>query len=311
MLLPDHRIKQRHLRCLVEVVRLGRLAEAAGAMGITPSAASKTLRELEETVGVRLVERSRRGIVPTAAGEILCRHAAASLTALQRGIELVALEHGAAQRRVRVGILPNFAARVMPEAVRRFKQTTPQIPVQVLSGTNPVLLNQLRSGEIDFVLGRLAEPDTMMGLSFERLYPERFAIVCHPDHPLLASAPPAERGTTDFPVILPPYGTVIRPEIDRFLIGRGRTDFSNVIETIVPDFARSYVRLGEALWVAPLGVVADDLAAGHLAELPIDMSTTSGPVGITTRGEQGLGAEAQALIARVREVSVQEARRVG
>lgn len=305
-LFPDDRIKQRHLRCLVEVVRLGRLAAAAEAMSVTPSAASKTLRELEEIVGVKLVERSRRGLAPTAAGDILYRHASASLTALQRGVELVALGHGAAQPRILVGVLPNFAVQVMPEAIRRFKQTMPQVPVRVMTGTNQSLLNQLRAGELDFVLGRLAAPDEMMALYFERLYLERFAIVCRPDHPLLAPGVLEAGNATDFPVILPPYGTVIRPEIDRFLIGRGLTSFSDVIETMVPEFARKYVLLGDALWVVPQGVVADDLGSGLLSELPIDMSTTGGPVGISTRAEAGLSDEVRALIALVRAVSAQE-----
>ena len=306
-LFPDERIKQRHLRCLVEVVRLGRLADAAEAMNVTPSAASKTLRDLEEIVGVTLVERSRRGLAPTAAGSILYRHASASLTALQRGVELVALGHGAAQPRVLVGILPNFAVQVMPEAVRRFKRAMPRVPVRISSGTNKAMLSQLRAGELDFVLGRLAEPDEMMALYFERLYLERFAIVARPDHPLQEPGVLEAGRPTDFPVVLPPYGTVIRPEIDRFLIGRGLTAFSDVIETVVAEFALKYVLLGDSLWVVPQGVVADSLATGVLVELPIDMSATGGPVGISTRAEAGLSDEVRALIALVREVSAEEA----
>lgn len=303
---PDDRIKQRHLRCLVEVLRHGRLNEAAEQMRVTPSAASKTLRELEEIMGVQLVERSRRGLSPTAAGTILFRHASASLTALQRGVELVALGHGSAQPRVLVGVLPNFAVQVMPEAVRRFKKEMPQVPVRLMTGSNQALLNQLRAGELDFVLGRLAEPDEMMALYFERLYLERFAIVCRPDHPLLEPGVLETGKATDFPVILPPYGTVIRPEIDRFLIGRGLTAFSDVIETMVPEFARKYLRLGDALWLVPQGVVADDLAEGTLAELPVDMSTTGGPVGLSTRAEAGLSDEVRRLIELVRSVSAKD-----
>ena len=276
-------------------------------MGVTSSAASKTLRELEQIVGAHLVERSRGGIALTPAGEILHRHASASLTALRRGVELVTLAQGKGQPRVLAGVLPNFAAQVMPEAVERFKEQLPNVPVRILTGTNQALLNQLRAGELDFVLGRLAARDEMMGLNFERLYVERFAIVCRPDHPLLDSDPPEIARLPDFPVILPPYGTVIRPEIDRFLIGRGVEDLPDMIETLSPEFSRDYVLRAPALWLVPQGVVAGDLLAGRLAEVPLDMRATGGPVGISTRGDAGFSDEVRQLLDLVRAVAQRHA----
>ena len=52
-----------------------------------------------------------------------------------------------------------------------------------------MLLSQLRTGDLDLVVGRLADPDLMTGLSFEHLYSERISFVVRPDHPLLQEKP--------------------------------------------------------------------------------------------------------------------------
>lgn len=305
--LPDSRIKYRHLRFLVECVRTGTLAEAAGRTGVTPSAASKTLKELEDIVGERLVERNRRGLTLTPAGEVLHRYASASLTALHHGVDLIAKARSELRASVLVGALPNVAAQVMPAAVTRFKERMPQVPVRMAAGMNRQLMTQLRNGELDFVVGRLAEPDEMMGLHFERLYFERFALVARPGHPLEGATEFTEENLGRFTMILPSYGTVIRPEIDRFMIGLGISHFPDVMETLSPDFSKAFVRRTDALWLVPYGVVRTDLLEGRLRELDIDLSSTGGPVGISTLAEAGLSAQSRVFASCVREAAAQYA----
>jgi LysR family pca operon transcriptional activator len=297
------RIKQRHLRCFVEIVRQGSVVNAASALAITQSAASKTLAELEQIAGVRLLERNRGGISLTPAGETFHRYASASLTAVRQGMDLLAQARVDARRAVLVGVLPNAAATLMPPAVANFKRVHPEVPVKLITGTNRALLTQLRLGEVDFVVGRLAEPAEMMGLHFERLYYESLVLVARAAHPLLAQDPLPLRAIADFTVLLPPPGTVIRPEVDRFLISRGVVELPDTVESLSVEFSRRYALQTDALWISPRGIVKADLEAEVLRELPVDLMATEGAVGISTRAEAGLTSLSEHLAREVREAS--------
>ncbi|MEX0729634.1 MAG: pca operon transcription factor PcaQ [Aquisalimonadaceae bacterium] len=296
------RVKQRHLQCFVEIVRRGSLAKAADALAITQSATSKTLSELESVVGERLIERNRRGATLTPAGEIFYRYASASITAVRQGLDLVAHSRRNARRSVLMGALPNVAAELLPRAVAIFKQAHPETPVAVVTGTNRQLLTQLRVAEVDFVVGRLAGPAEMMGLRFEELFYESLALVARPGHPLLAHGALEIEALAGFTILVPLAGTIIRHDCDRFLISHGLTELPDTVETISAEFGRRYTLDSDALWVTPRGMVAADLEQGRLRDLPIDMSPTAAPVGISTRTEAGLTRLSTELIGTVRDV---------
>ena len=86
----DERIKFRHLQCVLAVARLGSLQRAAETLAISQPAVSKTLKELEALLGVRLLERGRKGAELTAAGAAFARHAQASVGALRQAVASVA-----------------------------------------------------------------------------------------------------------------------------------------------------------------------------------------------------------------------------
>lgn len=280
----DSRIKLRHLQCFLEVARRRSMVGAADALSITQPAVSKTIRELEEILGARLLERSKKGVVPTAVGEVFLEHAGASVAALRQGLGRVTQTLADGGILVPIGVLPNLAATVMPEAIRRFTRMNSGVTVRVAPGTNAQLLSQLRVGELDIVFGRLAVPEKMAGLTFEYLLSERLRLAVRPGHPLLS------RGKLEFavigayPLVLPLPGTVIREEAERLLIGNAIEVAPNMIETTSVAFASEYVAMTDSVWIAPEGMLASYIASGKLVLLPIEPEMTEGPVGITIRG---------------------------
>jgi len=81
------------------------------------------------------------------------------------------------------------------------------------------------------------------------------------------------------------------------------TQLRDEIETVSNAFGRSYVRQTEAIWIISEGVVADDVAEGRLALLPVDTSETLGPVGFTTRTDTPTTLSTTSLMQSVREVA--------
>lgn len=180
----DRRIKLRHLQALIEIVRQGSMKRAAERLLLTQPAISRTLSELEEIIGARLLTRNRAGVSLTAKGEYLHGLAQASLLKLEQGLTGIAQAGQEGTMTLQVGALPSVAARLMPEAVAQLSEIAPELRLTIADGSHEHLTHLLRSGDLDLVIGRLGAPETMQGLSFTQLYLEEVAIVTRPGHPI-------------------------------------------------------------------------------------------------------------------------------
>lgn len=279
----DRRIKIRHLQALVEIVRQGSLKRAAERLYLTQPAISRTLSELEEIVGAELLTRGRGGVALTPQGELFHSHALTSLSALEQGLDSIAEARREGAMQLRVGALPSVAARVLPDIVREVATLAPQMRLAVMDGPHGYLMTRLAAGELDLVIGRLGDPETMRGLSFTQLYLEEVAVVVRPGHPILDD--PDLRRIGEWLVIFPPPGSAIRPFVERLLITGGIKLPARRVETVSGAFGRVFVAQSDAVWFSSAGVVARELADGRLAQLPIATDLTEGPVGLMTRAD--------------------------
>jgi LysR family pca operon transcriptional activator len=298
-------IKLRHISTFLEVARTVSVGKAAALLNVSQPAVTRTIRELEDALGAALVEPDGRGIRLTAAGEEFRRHAGVSMAALRQGVDTLRRGTARLSPLLRVGALPTVSARIMPKAVRSFLEQSPDGRLKIVTGENAVLLAQLAGGELDLVVGRLAAPESMIGLTFEHLYSEQVMFVVRPGHPLLARDPFDLAELSRFTVLMPTAASVIRPFVDRFLIAHGLPDAGARIESVSDSFGRAFVREGDAVWIISEGVVANDVAAGHLAVLPIDTSETRGAVGLTMRADAERPLPLARLIKAIRAASPQ------
>ncbi len=302
--LIDPRVKLRHIACFLEVARYKSVVAAAEALHISQPAASKTIQELEQLLGSDLFDRSKRKLFFTPFGEVFHRYAATSIDALRQGIEAASVPHEPTS--VRVGALPTVSARVLPEAVRLFTAANPGVHARVVTGPNDYLLSLLRTGDTDLVIGRMADPAMMVGLSFEHLYFERVGFVVRAGHPLLSERHFTLSMIEQYQVLMPTPDSVIRPFVNRMLVGHGIGALRDEVETVSDAFGRAYVRQSDAIWIISQGVVDDDVTRGQLALLPVDTDETLGPVGFTTRAGTVPGRETSALMQAARDVAGRE-----
>ncbi|ASJ73199.1 pca operon transcription factor PcaQ [Granulosicoccus antarcticus] len=282
-------IKMRHLSAFVETVRCGSLKAASERTFLTQPAISKTLKDLETILEVALMHRDRGGIELTREGAVFQHFAEQSLAALSHGLaSLDALSAGTSSP-LRIGALPSVAADLLPDVVLRFSELSPATPVTVEDGRIGALVDRLRSGDLDLVIGRMGRPETMTGLSFTQLYSEQVVFAVAADHPLAHAM--AHECNLDalgsHRILYPPKGAAIRPLVDRFFITNGIGDWPNRLETVSSSFGRA-MTLGPAaaIWIISKGVVARDIQAGRMVTLPIDTKTMAGPVGILARSEE-------------------------
>lgn len=299
----DSRIKFRHLQTFLEVARQKSVMKAAAILHISQPAVTKTIREMESELGVAVFERDGRGIRITRYGEVFLRHAGAAITALRQGIDSVSNERSGEGVPIRIGALPTVSTRVMPHAISLFLQEETQSRIKIVTGENAVLLEQLRLGDLDLVVGRLAAPEKMTGFSFEHLYSEQVVFAVGASHPLLYSQEDIFSLLAEFPILMPTKASIIRPFVDRFLIANGVATLPTQIETVSDAFGRAFVRSSNAVWIISSGVVADDVDDRSLALLPIDTSETRGPVGLTMRADITPSLPLMILMQTIREAA--------
>ena len=279
------RIRLRHLQCFLAIVRTGTLGGAAQALSITQPAVTKTMNELEEILGTKLFTRGRKGAAITPEAEVFLLHANASLEALNRAVDSVAA--GPGEPPLNIGMLPTIAPAFMPAVLRRFTASRPSARMRVVSGRNKTLIEALRNRELDVVIGRLSDPDVMLGVTFEHLYAEPMVIVLRKSHPFAlrharGAAPMSE--LSKYSLVLPPEGTLIRQMADGFMLRHGIVPQAITLDTLETALARSLVLADDHAWFTPLGCAQPDLEAGSMVRLPA-VITPDEPVGIMLRAD--------------------------
>lgn len=297
-------LKLRHLEVFVEVARKSSVTQAAEVLGMTQPAVTRALRELEQVCGKPLVEKHGRGIRLSTYGEMFRDFAGRSLSLARDGVALLNNLDEAEGPKVAIGALPTVSATVVPDALARLREEGSHSRFSVMSGDNTYLLDQLRRGHLDVVVGRMPAPENMIGVTFDPLFRERVTVVVAADHPLARIGQLPRNAFQDHPVLMPSEGSIIRPFVDRMFLEEGILPPKFPIETVSSTFGRRFALAHRAIWIISQGVVQADLEAGLLLRLPIDTSSTLGPVGLCIRSEHQLSPSAQRFCDTLRALCI-------
>jgi DNA-binding transcriptional LysR family regulator len=305
--LLQHRLKIRQLVLLTAIAEHKSVSKAASALHITQSAATKTLRELEDSMEVSLFNRTPRGVTPTAFGQSLIAHAKTILGAVNSAADdISALKTGSAGRIV-IGILRAAAPGLLPDTFVRSLADYPNISITAVAGTYEVLAPALRAGDIDFFVGYLTDSRPRQDLIQERLYLDSAAIVTRQGHPLQSTAGALTLADiADRQWILPMENTVLRRHIDAAFRAGGAEPPSGSIESHSTTLVQSLLLKSDMLAALPLEVAVQLEKFGLLAILPVAVAGAELPVGITTYANRELKPAAKTLIEILRGVAREE-----
>lgn len=176
----DHRA----LRYLVEVVRAGGFARASTHAHASQPTLSKAIAQLEDACGARLLERGRRGVRLTAAGELVHRHALATLAADEqlRG-ELDALR-GLRRGELRLGLPPMGSSVLFAPLLAHFRQRHPEIDIRLMEHGSRRLEQAVLDGELDIAATLLP---TGNGLAHQAVRDEPMLALLPQAHPRAAA----------------------------------------------------------------------------------------------------------------------------
>ena len=224
------------LRCFLSILDHRKLTTAADELCITQQALSKSLRRLEEELGVALFQRTPSGMVPTTYGITLGRRARQILlesVGARNELQLM-LEGGYGS--IVIGVGPMWSVHAFPAIIADFIKNQPKTHIKIVSGVLDTLLPQLLKGETDLVIASLNFPDHP-DLMKEHIVHTQHVIMASKNHPLasLKKVEPCDLLGYPFVGFTDDYAGVARMEqffASHGMQSPGLTVESNSLETL-------------------------------------------------------------------------------
>jgi DNA-binding transcriptional LysR family regulator len=283
----------RQLRAFVAIYQQGRLAAAAQALSITASAASLLLKQLEETLGVRLFDRNPQGLQPTAAAHATITQARRALMEVEQLGHSVRALGSLHQGRVAVAATPALASYLLPPVVRGFAALHPQVQIVLDDCAPDQLLARVLDETVDFALGT-PEPPLHPGLRSEVLLRDQLSLICRRDHALAGSDELSWQQLQGQALITVKRGNGIRALVDQAL-AQSLTPMRFAFEVSMFSTAIALAEQGLGAAILPSFMLG---FARHpeLTALPLQQPLITRNVCLLSKAERSLPPAAAALM---------------
>jgi DNA-binding transcriptional LysR family regulator len=305
------RLKLHDLHVLLTVAELGSMGKAAQRLAVSQPSVSKAIADMEQTIGVRLLDRTPKGVECTAYGRALLRRGMGAFEELRQGIKDIESLADPTVGEVRVGCPEAIAAGLMLAAITRFSGQHPRILVSVTAANN--MSNEfrlLRERQVDFLIGALPQPFRDNDLDAEVLYLDKSFVLCGSKHSLARRRRVALAELVSEPWLLP------RESVFSAYLTQA---FDNSGLAIPKIGVRSYsVHQRIGLLVTNRYVSAEsgstlrfNAARFPIKVLPVEYPFQPWPVGIVTLKKRTVSPVVQTFLKCVREVAKPMQRQAG
>jgi DNA-binding transcriptional LysR family regulator len=282
------------LRSLLAVADAGTITDAADRIGVSQSALSRRLQQLETDFGAELLVRGRHGVQPTALGRQVVdqgRGIVARYDHLRRAIaDNLDLQHGT----VHIGGGATVTSFLLPPALAEFLAEHPGIRFHVKEAGSREIAADVRAGDLE--LGIVTLPVPAHDLDIVQLLVDRIVLVAGPDHPLSRRPMVLPDDLEGQPFVAFEPGSAIRQSIDSALAAAG-VNVEVVMELrSIPSILKMVATTGSLAFVSSASLGSD----GQLSAIEIRGFSVSRTLGLASRGGMPLSAPAEAFAALLR-----------
>jgi DNA-binding transcriptional LysR family regulator len=200
------------LRYFLEVVRCGSIREASQRLNVAGSAISRHIAQLEDLLGANLFDRHPRGMVPSAAGEVLAAHALKSAHDTERVVYDIQALHGMQRGRVRITTNEGFAVEFLPKLISDFLLLHPGIQFHMHTCPPTECTRRILHGDADIAvtMSRTAEN----GIQVEHRQASPVMVAMRHGHPLSQFKSISLPQMLAYPIVLPETNTTVRQLFD-------------------------------------------------------------------------------------------------
>lgn len=200
----------RDLQYLVAVADLKNFSQAAIQCCVSQPTLSNQIRKLEDTLGVRLFERTNRRVMTTEIGEQILLSARRILRERDTITALAAASQNPLAGNFRLGAFPTLSAYLFPDLVPRVQEKLPQLRLILVEEKTAELIDRLRSGALDAAF--LALPVSDPQLEIRALFEDEFLLAVPPDHELTGRDAICQAELASYPLLLLEEGHCLRDQ---------------------------------------------------------------------------------------------------
>ncbi|MGE4062177.1 MAG: hydrogen peroxide-inducible genes activator [Rhodospirillaceae bacterium] len=198
----------RQLSYLIALVETGHFGRAAKKCAVTQSTLSAGLKELEATLGVTLIERTKRNVVVTPLGRTVAARGREAIQYLEDMVDLARAGRRELAGPLNLGIIPTIAPYLLPQLVAETAKAYPRLKLFVREEQTAPTLARLRKGELDLAL--IALPYETSGLDVAEIGEEDMLVCMPADHALAAKKAVRESDLADVPLLMLEGGHCLR-----------------------------------------------------------------------------------------------------
>jgi DNA-binding transcriptional LysR family regulator len=298
------RLKLRDLHILLAVMHTGSMTKAASLMSVSHPIVSKAVADLERTLGVRLFDRSSRGIEPTRFGQALSKRSISLFDDLKQAVKEIEFLADPTVGELSIGASEPVAAGLLPAAIKRLTDKHPRIRFNVEQGDALTLQRrELRDRKVDLVIARMLSAPQEPGRDAEVLFYEKLMVVAGVRSKWASRRKIALKELVNEPWILAPLETLQdSPFTEAFHAMGLEPPIAKVLVYSLP-LRLHLLGTGEYLSLVPGSVL--HFSGEHMAlkALPVQLPEWRLPVAIVTLKGRKLSPVAQTLIESVRQVT--------
>jgi DNA-binding transcriptional LysR family regulator len=296
------RLKLRELHTLEAVVQSGSMVKAAAHLGLSQSAVSKSITEMEHTLGVRLLDRTSRGVEPTAYARILLKRSVAIFDELTQGLKEIEYLTDPTSGELRIGTTEPMTA-IVATVTDRLSRQYPRMTFHVMvSGPMELVLSELRERNLDLVISRMVGPNPGKDLKGEILFHDPLAVMTGLHNPWVRRRNVELSDLMDEPWLLPPPDMAISHFVAEAFRARGLAVPRSPVITSSVHMRHNMLVTGRYVAMLPSAMLKFPTYRGSLRALPIELPETRRPIGLITLKKRDLSPVAKLFINCAREI---------
>ncbi|HKV40550.1 MAG TPA: LysR family transcriptional regulator [Blastocatellia bacterium] len=282
----------RQLQSFVTVGRVKSFTRAARLLHVSQPALTKQIRQLEETLGVRLLDRNTKSVELTRIG----RELSPVIDRLLREVEAVVLNTRELAAKgtgvIRIAALPSVSSTILPRAVARFREIYPGVSVILKDVIAQQLIAMVKSEEADFGIGSFSEADPE--IRFTPLLTDQLVVVFQPESAFERKKAVPLKDLVGLPLVLMDPKSGVRRLVDRA--------FESIGTFATPIMEATYMSTAAGIVKAGLGVTILPSTALEMGEMnglrsrPISAPAIKRELGVVQKSGRSLSPAAESFL---------------
>jgi DNA-binding transcriptional LysR family regulator len=297
------RMKLHDLHVFMAVVQAGSMNKAARLLNTGQSAISRSVAELEQTVGVRLLDRNPQGVEPTQYGRALLNGGTAVFDDLRSALKTIEFLADPAAGEVRIGSSALLAASFVSALVDQLSRRYPSIVFHLVTGHVPALHRELIERNVDLLIVRRFGPIADERLDFEFLFDDSYVVAAGAQNPWVRRRKIELADLVNESWVLPPPGSVIASVVAEAFRAKGLDYPRTTVVTESSEVRTSLLATGRYLAIYPASALRFSTRHPEIRVLPVKLPMARLPNGIVTLKNRALGPVAQLFIDCAREIA--------